>query len=206
MTVQIPDKFIYRDVDYHIISSAVRGWSTDEDKPFDPAMFDLKTKPTATVCRRSYIVTYSLINNHCVIADLKINLCEEGDQEYIRRDERPIFLKASPKATIKRGFQYLLKKLTCEMGMRPRQEAPTINGVEPIKLTRENDFFNYHYKGINYHLEFSGELLIANEPITYPKRGSYPPCKYKNVVELVFENGVLVGEFDRSDDQTYDFD
>ena len=202
MTAQIPDKFTYRDLHYtvaNVSASNEFGVEFGDEGLFNPAMFNLKPSMAATLCRRGYVVTYSLINNQLVIADLRINLREEGDQEYRRREERPFFVKASPKATIKQSFQYLLEKLTRKMEMPSQPEAPNINGVEPIKLTRENSLFNHHYGGINYHLEYSGGLLIANDPITHPKRGIYSPCKYKNVVELVFDNGVLVGEFDRSE-------
>ena len=82
-----------------------------------------------------------------------------------------------------------------------RQEGPPINGVSPTGPNGENDWFNNHYAALRYHLDYTGGLLLAdgfNEDLyVYP---SYNPVwEYTNVIELVFENGVLRHEFDRSE-------
>ena len=82
-----------------------------------------------------------------------------------------------------------------------RQEGPSINGISPIGPGEEFDFFNNHYEGICYHLEYSGGLLLANDFIDdlYVHMGFQRAWKYESVIELVFENGVLVNEFDCSE-------
>ena len=45
-------------------------------------------------------------------------------------------------------------------GYQP-QEGPAINGVKPTGPNHEHDWFNNHYEGINYHLEYTGGLLLA---------------------------------------------
>lgn len=82
-----------------------------------------------------------------------------------------------------------------------RVQGPTINGVIPTGSREEFDIFNNHYEGVNYHLEYSGGLLIADGFIRdlYVHMGFHPPWKYETVIELVFENGSLRNEFDRSE-------
>ncbi len=83
----------------------------------------------------------------------------------------------------------------------PRLEGPSINGVLPTASTGEYDWFNNHYEGLEYHLEYSGGLLLAEGFIEslYVHMGFHPPWKYRHVVELILENGVLQQEFDRSE-------
>ena len=82
-----------------------------------------------------------------------------------------------------------------------RVEGPVINGIVPGPPKKELDFFNNHYVGLKYHLEYSGGLLLADGFIEslYVHMGFHPAWKYKTVIELVFDAGVLKHEFDRSE-------
>jgi len=81
-----------------------------------------------------------------------------------------------------------------------REEGPLINGVKPGDRRGEHDWFNNHYEGLNYHLEYTGGLLLADGfiPELYVHMGFHPAWKYEQVVELVFDAGTLKQEFDRS--------
>jgi len=82
-----------------------------------------------------------------------------------------------------------------------RQEGPIINGVSPAGPKDRHDWFNNHYDGINYHLEYSGGLLLADGFLRelYVHMGFHPAWKYETVIELIFEGGILRREFDRSE-------
>jgi hypothetical protein len=82
-----------------------------------------------------------------------------------------------------------------------RVEGPVINGVVPDPPKKGLSFFNNHYVGLKYHLEYSGGLLLADGFIEslYVHMGFHPAWKYKTVIELVFDAGVLKQGFDRSD-------
>lgn len=82
-----------------------------------------------------------------------------------------------------------------------RETGPAINGIAPSPSRRKSDAFNNHYDGLNYHLEYSGGLLLADGFIRemYIHMGFHPAWKYKTVLELVFDAGVLKEEFDRSE-------
>ena len=77
------------------------------------------------------------------------------------------------------------------------QEGPPINGVTPTGPLEEYDWFNNHYVCLEYHLEYTGGLLLADGFIDdlYVHMGFHPAWKYTNVIELIFENGIpnLVG-------------
>lgn len=78
--------------------------------------------------------------------------------------------------------------------------GPDINGVTPTGPNAEFDFLNNHYRGLNYKLDYSGELILGSEfiPELYDHMGFQQPWKYKSVVELSFENGLLISEVDVS--------
>jgi hypothetical protein len=81
-----------------------------------------------------------------------------------------------------------------------RDEGPTINGVKPDGRRGEHDWFNNHYEGLDYHLEYTGGLLLADGFIEklYVHMGFHPAWKYEKVFELIFATGILKQEFDRS--------
>jgi hypothetical protein len=82
-----------------------------------------------------------------------------------------------------------------------REEGPIINGVKPGGPRAELDGFNNHYEGLEYHLEYTGGLLLADGFIRklYVHMGFHPAWKYKRVVELIFDAGIVQQEFDRSE-------
>jgi hypothetical protein len=82
-----------------------------------------------------------------------------------------------------------------------RQEGPPINGVRPAGPRGEYDWFNNNYIGLDYHLEYTGGLLLADGFIEdlYVHMGFHPAWKYTTVIELIFANGILQQEFDRSE-------
>ena len=80
-------------------------------------------------------------------------------------------------------------------------EGPIINGIEPTAAQTKYDEFNNHYKGLNFNLEYTGRVLLANEFIEnlYEHMGFHPAWKYSTVIELVFDNGYLTAEYDCSE-------
>jgi hypothetical protein len=81
-----------------------------------------------------------------------------------------------------------------------REVGPVINGVTPLPPRKSFDFFNNHYEGLNYYVEYSGGVLLGDGFIEslYVHMGFHPAWKYENVIELVFNAGNLKQEFDRS--------
>jgi len=79
-----------------------------------------------------------------------------------------------------------------------RLEGPRINDVAPVD---GQGGFNNHYVGMDYPLDYTGGLLLARGFVRelYVHMGFHPAWKYTDVVELVFEDGVLQRRFDRSE-------
>ncbi len=81
-------------------------------------------------------------------------------------------------------------------------DGPMINGVKPVAPPPEDrSSFTNHYHGLNVHLEYTGGILIARGFIQklYLHLGYQPARCYHEVRELIFENGALANEYDRSD-------
>ena len=99
----------------------------------------------------------------------------------------------------------VLKKLHINLLDRGQDFAsltgPAIDNVSPAGPDSEWDIFNNHYVGVDYRLDYTGGLLLADEFIDDLSFhiGFDPAWKYKRVLELVFVNGVLQEEFDRSE-------
>jgi hypothetical protein len=83
-------------------------------------------------------------------------------------------------------------------------EGPAINGVRPKGRQTRHDMFNNHYQGLAYRLDYTGGLLIAKGFIRelYVHMGFHPAWKYEDVVELVFDRGLLTDEYNRSEEMT----
>lgn len=79
------------------------------------------------------------------------------------------------------------------------ETGPVICGVNPI-TPKKDTMFNNHYRRLRYPLNYTGALLITRGFILelYVHMGFHPPWKYKKVIELTFENGILKAEQDRS--------
>lgn len=81
-----------------------------------------------------------------------------------------------------------------------RQAGPPIQGVAPTGPEREHDSFNNHYAGLEYQLDYTGGLLLADGFIEdlYDHMGFHPAWKYTHVIELLLTNGILDQAIDRS--------
>ncbi len=79
--------------------------------------------------------------------------------------------------------------------------GPTINGVVPTGREEKYDWFDNHYSGLGYRLDYTGGLLLADGFIEelYVHMGFHPAWKYARVMELVFADGILQSESDRSE-------
>ena len=93
-----------------------------------------------------------------------------------------------------------LYNLDDEEAGRQSETGPEINGVLPLHPDGEYELFNNRYENLNYHLEYSGGLLIADGFIQelYVHMGFHPAWKYERVIEFIFDNGSLIDEQDRS--------
>jgi len=81
------------------------------------------------------------------------------------------------------------------------KKGPSIKGVKPMGRSGENDWFNNHYLGLAYPLDYTGSLLLGDGFIQglYVHMGVQSSWKFNKVLELDFQEGVLIEEHDRSE-------
>lgn len=84
------------------------------------------------------------------------------------------------------------------------EEYPEINGVKAVNNPKDKVVLwgFKKYEEINIKVKYSGGLIIAREFIDdyYIHMGYHHPYAYRQVYELIFEDGNLVEEINRSDD------
>lgn len=78
--------------------------------------------------------------------------------------------------------------------------APPLFGVSPKPDAGGFRIFDAVYEGLAYRVPYTGGLLLADDFIEelYVHMGFHPAWKYREVHELVFHDGRLVQEADRS--------
>lgn len=87
-------------------------------------------------------------------------------------------------------------------------DDPIINGVKPIKLSKENPgsaesmhhLFRCEYSNVDKTIEFTGSLWLAKDFIDseYVHMGFQSPTAYKTVIKFDFEKGIIVNVEDKS--------
>jgi len=171
MTGQMHDQFRLRGELLALVGHSVR-WQ------FHPELFGLEPREASTACWRGYLAVFGLSGSRLVLEELHINLPGPG-------------------------------------GGNQRKEGPLIDGIRPTGPEEGEGFlhgptttmayvafegFNNHYVGMNHHLAYTGGLLIGENLITglYVHQGFQPAWKFETVIELIFEDGVLRRECNRS--------
>ncbi len=79
--------------------------------------------------------------------------------------------------------------------------APVLLGRPPTPDTGEHALFDAVYERLNHRVAYTGGLLLAADFIEelYVHMGFHPAWKYREVHELMFRDGALVQETDRSE-------
>jgi hypothetical protein len=80
------------------------------------------------------------------------------------------------------------------------EPAPALLGAPPGPDEGGNRLFDAVYQGLNHRVPYTGGLLLADGFIKelYVHMGFHPAWKYREVHEVVFRNGSVVQEADRS--------
>jgi len=86
-----------------------------------------------------------------------------------------------------------------ELRIELNEPAPELFGIQPVP-TSEPSFWSAIYEGLQQPIPYTGGLLIARGFIRelYVHMGHHPAWKYTEVHELIFDNGKLLQETDRS--------
>jgi hypothetical protein len=139
---------------------------------FNPsAEFGIKPVGSASCCWRGYIAAYAIHDGRLVIEDLHLNL-REIIEDAPKRSRRPKLGRALA--------------------------GPEINGHKPEK---GGLICNNRYRGIDYPLNYTGGLFLARDFVKdlYVHMGFHAPWKYRHVIQLNFDGGLLLREADLSE-------
>ena len=93
------------------------------------------------------------------------------------------------------------KLLLDQLSICLNDPAPILFGVHPKTEEGEIRLFDFVYEALRHPVAYTGGLLLARDFIKelYVHMGFHPAWKYRNVHELVFRDGELVEQTDRSD-------
>lgn len=97
----------------------------------------------------------------------------------------------------------LLTRVT--MGLSPADTAAVASGKGPQLLGRsphyEEEAWGWVYDGLQHPIPFTGGLLLGTEFIRdlYVHMGFHPAWKYRQVREVIFEQGRVTADVDRSE-------
>jgi len=143
-----------------------------DGQDFDISFLGLEPSMTSTACWDGYQAVFCVSESRLTLDELSVNLLQEGNEKN-----------------------------------RIRRQGPTINGIAPLPSRRvdrrsiyyEEEFNNYYYE-LNLHLDFTGGMLIGDGFVEegWGYSGFASAWHYETVFELIFEQGVVKEELDRS--------
>lgn len=135
---------------------------------FDPKNFGLEPHASSTACWRGYWCEYAIDNDELLLKDLYL---------FNSEDNYPPFngVEVSPQE---------FKEYDCYVG----------KGEKPKKVTRPVHFGHRLYKDVNLQIPYTGRILLGDGFMReyYIHMGFQRGWAYKKLIELVFEEGVLL--------------
>lgn len=146
------------------------------DGLFDPKQVDLEVVMLSTACYDGFYCTYTIADEALLLTRLTVGF-DENDQLLAENGEGPISWGRLPQ--------------------RDKYEA-----VDMMTLKSEMHWGDWYYAGFRHPIAFTGGLLIGAEFIRemYVPMGYHPAYKYRKVLELIFDEGRLVSQDDKSDE------
>ncbi len=171
MTAQISDEVIYRGKSYGI--AGINGSGL-----FDPSEHGLNPAMISTACWRGYHCTYEVADGLLLLTKVNIGLGGE-DLASAERGEGPLLFGKVPRRYTIHG------------------RAENVRTGEVKTSWESSDFL---VEGLRERIAFSGGLLLGRGFIRemYVHMGFHPAYKFREVHELLFEEGRVVKEADRS--------
>ena len=169
MTAQISDAVVYRGKPHSI--AGINGSGL-----FDPTEHGIKSVMISTACWRGYHCTYEVADDSLLLTQVNIGLGEE-DRALAERGEGPKLFGHVPHRYTVHGYR------EDSTGVKTSWES--------------HDFL---YDGLRAVVPFTGGLLLADDFIheLYVHMGFHPAWKFREVHELLFEQGRVVKAADRS--------
>jgi hypothetical protein len=171
MTAQISDSVLYRKKPRTI--AGINGSGL-----FDPAEHGIRPVMISTACWRGYYCTYEVADESLFLIEVHLGL-DERDATAAARGEGTKLFGIVPRRYTEHGY--------CQ-------------DVLTGQVTTSWESSDYKVDGIREPIPFTGGLLLGDRFIQtiYVHMGFHPAYKFRDVHELVFDAGRLIGEHDRS--------
>lgn len=216
MTAQISDTIKYKGSVFDLVAIKGGNW-------FEPQQYSLKPVYRMTSCYRGFCASYRIENNRLFLDTLDINLCSrDGKSE---NNENSIGLKSAKKEKSKKNEIFPQKQIDIEnedstfispterllelirdsednkdLIDRGKLQAPYIEGRSAEYTRDRGSSFDYRYENMQLPIPFSGGILVGRSFIEslYVHMGYHPPWKFRTVRELIFFNGMLMKDRNKS--------
>lgn len=145
------------------------------DGLFDPKQIGLKVVMISTACYDGFYCTYTVEDDSLFLTRLTVGF-EENDRLLAENGEGPMYWDKLPN--------------------RDQYEA-----LDMMTLKTEKCWGDWYYEGFRHRVAFTGGLLIGDDFIheMYVHMGYHPAYKYRTVHELIFDDGHLISQTDKSD-------
>ncbi len=101
------------------------------------------------------------------------------------------------------GEQLVLDRLEVSQTSRDGElpDWPAIGGVTPVEAGESSVVHSHVYADVGLPVPYTGEMIVARDhiPGPYVPMGFQPAWRYRRVIELQFEDGLLTSRRDVSD-------
>ena len=147
---------------------------------FDPGQIGLPVVMISTACWDGFYCTYTVDDEALFLTRLTVGF-DEKDSQLAEKGEGPV-----------------------HWGMPPRRDQH--EAVDMMSMETVTYWGDWYYEGFRHPVPFTGGLLIGDDFIRemYVHMGHHPAYKFRRVHELIFNDGRLVSQEDKSD-QMADF-
>jgi len=172
MTAQISDTVRYRGKDFAL--AGINGFGL-----FDPIEHGVTPVGISTACYRGFYCTYQVADGGLLLIEVHLSLGAE-EEAAAARGEGPALFGRIPRRYTQHGY---------------RREL--LSGK--VETSWESD--ELRVDRIREPIAYTGGLLLGDDFIRemYVHMGFHPAYKFREVHELVFDDGRLIEEHDRSE-------
>jgi hypothetical protein len=213
MTAQISDSVEYRGSMFSL--AGIRG-----EGLFKPHAHGFSPRGVSSLCWRGYHCHYEVAGQSLLLQDVTLWQRRDLDSESEMEREPAPTLFGKPPVEFERKAIRLPEPRPGQPGRpaivvrrvnqaqdsipatpTPTRTAPPSGTVTPSGTRRAFEQQTLVFKGMGAPMPFTGGVLLARDFVErlYVHMGFHPAWKFRTVHELLFQEGRLVNEFDRSE-------
>ena len=180
MTAQIHDKVLYEGESYALVGLRGAGFFNVKD-------FGMTPRASVSFWHRAHTCFYMVHTQQLLLEKLTVSLAVN--------DEPPLLNGIAATSSKQRATSAGKSKTSTKSDEPDPNSTKKANHLKGLPIV-------WVYENVNLPIDFTGGLLLGRDFIEelYVHMGFHPAWKYREVHELVFENGVLQSQKDCSQD------